>query len=202
MENADAKMLHIIADFTKAHNRKPKLLLHVCCAVCCAAALDRLHELCDITCFYYNPNILDKVEYEKRYDNLMLLCDKYTQEYGGKTAVEKGEYETAKYLCAVAGKEDLREGDIRCADCFTLRLEKTAEKAADYDFFATTLTLSPHKNANLINLIGKGRGELHNSVYLPTDFKKNGGVLISAQLCVKYGIYRQNYCGCGFPLNQ
>lgn len=202
MENNNLTMFKKIEQFFADNNRKPTLLLHTCCAVCCAAALERLYDKCDIICYFYNPNIFDGDEYEKRFDNLILLREKFTAEYGGKIDIIKGRYDIEKYLLAVKGKEHLLEGDIRCADCFTLRLENTAQKSAEIkaDFFATTLTLSPHKNANLINIIGKNSGEKFNSLYLPTDFKKDGGVLVSANLCQKYYIYRQNYCGCGFPL--
>lgn len=207
--------------------RPPGLLLHCCCAPCSSYCLMYLLPYFDITCFYYNPNITDKEEYDKRLAELHRFADAVNALWGefagegsgaGEQASSKsgiftpvkiidGEYEPEKFLENVS-KEDLSscpEGGRRCEMCFSMRLQKTYEMACDggFDYFTTTLTISPLKDAQLINSIGmriaeaapSGKGS---ALWLPSDFKKNDGYKISIELSQKFGLYRQDYCGCIF----
>ncbi len=185
------------------HNRK--LLLHSCCAPCSSYCLIYLYKHFDITCFYCNPNITDKDEYEKRLAELSRLIGLIGAEYDCKDTLKLAvcEYEPERFIENVrsAQLETAPEGGSRCGMCFRMRLEKTYEAAVagGYDYFATTLSISPHKNAGLINSIGSDiakRGE--GPMWLPADFKKNNGYLQSIKLSEKYGLYRQNYCGCEY----
>lgn len=170
----------------------PSLLLHACCAPCASYPLEFLSPYFDITLLYYNPNITEKEEYEKRLEELRRLAHEF-----GANVIDGG-YSENTFFGAVKGLEREPERGSRCKICFELRLEKTAEIAEkNYDYFATTLTLSPLKNATLINEIGSAL-KVNSTKYLPTDFKKKGGYLRSIELSKKYDLYRQNYCGCVF----
>ena len=171
--------------------RKARLLLHACCAPCASWPLEALSDRLEITVYYYNPNIMPREEYEKRLGEFRKL-----QRYPFRLIAEPWENEA--YLAAVRGREGDPEGGERCALCFRLRLGRTAEKAKaeGFDFFTTTLTVSPHKNAELINAIGMELGERCGAVWLPSDFKKREGYKRSIEICRELGIYRQNYCGC------
>ncbi len=170
---------------------KKKLLLHCCCAPCSSACLERLKENFDITVLFYNPNIEDE-EYERRKAELIRLV-KST----GWAQIMDCDHDTAEFYSAVKGLEDLREGGERCFKCFELRLKKTCElaKAGGFDYFTTTLTISPLKNAEKINGIGFALG---GDMWLPSDFKKRNGYLRSIELSKEHGLYRQDYCGCIF----
>lgn len=187
--NFDLKMQKILEGLT---DKKPKILLHSCCAPCSSACIERLGELCDLTVFYYNPNMDTEEEYIKRKEEQKKLCELYALPF-----VEKG-YRKEDYSSAVIGLEKEKEGGKRCEKCFELRLAETAEYAKEhgYDFFATTLTVSPLKNAEKINVIGEKIASEKGIFYLPSDFKKQGGYLKSIELSKKFGLYRQNYCGC------
>ena len=173
-----------------------KLLLHVCCAPCLSSVIERLKEETEyiITLYFSNSNILPKEEYEKRKEVLIDFVSKVHPE----TELIIDEYNQAGFFSAIKGKEYLGEGSSRCDDCISYRLERTAKYAKEnnFDVFATTLTVSPHKNAERINCSGKMLQEKYGIEYLPSDFKKRNGYLRSLQLCKEYGIYRQNYCGC------
>lgn len=177
---------------------KLRLLLHVCCGPCAAGVLPRIAPHFDVTLFYYNPNILPKEEFIKRLDTLKCLLAHFPD-----VKLIVPEQDAAEFLAVAAGMETLREGGARCTACFGLRLGKTAEFAAlhgwEYDAFATTLTVSPRKNAPLINDIGTRAAERAGVRYLTSDFKKHDGWLTSVRLCREWGLYRQHYCGCGFP---
>lgn len=190
--NYNKEMEKIIS--TLGRKEKPTLLLHSCCAPCSSACLERLKDYFDLTVYYFNPNIDTENEYATRAEEQLRLC----AEYGIKCVVER--YEPAEFYTAVKGLEDCPEGGDRCSVCYALRLEKTAykAKAEGYDYFTTTLTLSPLKNAEKLNLIGMAAGEKHGVKFLPSDFKKKGGYLKSLELSRQYGLYRQNYCGCVF----
>lgn len=177
-----------------ALDKKPSLLLHCCCAPCSSACLERLKEFFDITVFFYNPNIGDG-EYLKRKAELLRLIS----ETGWAKIADCG-HDPAEYYSAVRGLESEKEGGKRCEACFTLRLSKTAEAAEKLgcDYFATTLTISPLKNAALINRIGEQLAEDKSVQWLYSDFKKRGGYLRSLRLSEQYGLYRQSYCGCEF----
>lgn len=197
--NFDALMQDIIAREMQKFNdnkaqSKPGLLLHACCAPCSSACLERLKEGFDITVLFYNPNIEDE-EYEKRKGEMKRLL----QLTGWADFVDCN-HETSEFYTAVKGLEDCKEGGERCAVCFTLRLEKAAEiaKEGGFDYFTTTLTLSPLKNAKVINEIGFSLADKYGVTWLPCDFKKRNGYLRSLQLSEKYNLYRQNFCGCVF----
>ena len=180
----------------KERGETPLLLLHACCAPCASHPLSFLPEFFDVTVYYYNPNITDDGEREKRFAELKRLVAAMCPTVG----TIKGENDGEKYLAEVQGLESAPEGGLRCAKCFALRLEETARRAAEegFDYFATTLTLSPLKNPVLINSIGRKMAEKYGVKYLATDFKKEGGYQHSLALSKEYDLYRQNYCGCAF----
>lgn len=178
----------------KEEGKRPSLLLHACCAPCASYPLEYLSKSFDVTLFYYNPNITEKTEYEKRLEELRRL----SHEFGFN--VIDGVYDGKIFFEQTKGLEQEPERGKRCEKCFSLRLSKASEIATSYGFeyFATTLTLSPLKNATLINEIGLSVEKEGGTKYLPTDFKKKGGYLRSIELSNKYNLYRQNYCGCVF----
>ena len=180
---------------------KKKLLLHSCCGPCSTAVIDRLKDEFDLTILYYNPSIYPQEEYIHRFEEQK----RYAKECGLKIEVIDGGYTDCEmFYTAYAGHEDEPEGSKRCEICFRLRLNKTAEfaKTHSFEIFATTLTVSPHKNATLINQIGTELGAKHNIEYLQADFKKKDGFLTSIKLAKKFNLYRQNYCGCKFSIHQ
>ena len=171
-----------------------KLLLHACCAPCATACLERLHSLMDITVFFWNPNI-ETEEYLKRKGELIRLLN----ETGWGDFLDC-DHQKEAYYAAVKGLEDEKEGGARCVKCFELRLDRTARTAAEngFEYIATTLTLSPLKNARLLNDIGYACAARAGVKWLPSDFKKAEGYLRSCRLSAQYNLYRQNYCGCVF----
>jgi predicted adenine nucleotide alpha hydrolase (AANH) superfamily ATPase len=176
---------------------KPKLLLHCCCAPCASYCLEFLAGKFEITCFFYNPNITDKTEYDHRLAELKRFV--LSAKYGTFDVIDGGFSPEAFYENA-RGREDLPEGGERCFGCYSLRLERTAEMASKggYDYFATTLTVSPHKNAGKLNELGFYFEGVTGTAYLPSDFKKKGGYKRSVELSNEYGLYRQNFCGCEY----
>ena len=176
--------------------KRPKLLLHSCCAPCSSACLEYLVKNFDVTAFYYNPNISIKEEYDKRVSEMKRLVNIYD----GDVSLAEGRYDIKEFLDAVKGLEKEPEGGLRCVKCFRLRLYETARVAAEngFDFFTTTLTISPLKNAALLNALGREASERFGSEFLPSDFKKRGGYQRSIELSKEYGLYRQDYCGCAF----
>ena len=179
----------------KENCKKPRLLLHACCGPCASSVLEYLTPLFDVTVYFYNPNILPKEEFIKRENALKDVIAHFD---GVKLIIP--EQDETEYISYVKGHKNDREGGARCSLCFTLRLEKTAEflksHSDEFDFFATTLTVSPHKNAPLINQIGNDVANKIGVKYLSSDFKKRDGYLRSTVLCREWGIYRQVYCGC------
>lgn len=173
---------------------KPRLLLHACCAPCASVCIERVKNAFDVTAYFYNPNIDGKGEYDLRAGELKRLCEAF----GVKTITE--DYAPQEFFSAAEGFENAPEGGARCERCFSLRLEKTARFAKEhgFDYFATTLTLSPLKNADKVNAAGFSAEEKIGAKYLPSDFKKRGGYLRSIELSKEFGLYRQNYCGCKF----
>ena len=171
-----------------------KLLLHSCCAPCSSSVLEFLTPKISTSVYYYNPCIMPEEEYKHRLSEQARLCDIL----GVPLVV--GEYDNDAYLMRVRGLENAPEGGDRCARCFYMRLYSTAKRAKDdgYDCFCTTLTVSPHKNAELINAIGNEVGQEIGIRFIPSDFKKKNGYLRSIELSKKYGLYRQEYCGCRF----
>lgn len=191
--NANARNFDklMCAEAEKSKGQK-RLLIHCCCAPCSSACLERLYGNFKITALFYNPNI-EGGEYELRKAELIRLINNT-----GWADVIDCDHEEEKFYTAVEGLENCKEGGKRCLKCFELRLKKTAELAESlgYDYFSTTLTLSPLKNAAAINAIGES---LQNkSKWLYCDFKKRGGYLRSVELSKEHNLYRQNYCGCVF----
>lgn len=180
--------------------KRPSLLLHCCCAPCSSYVLEYLSPYFDITALFYNPNIYPQDEYSLRLSELKRLIN----EVHPDVKLLNGAYDADEFLKASAGLEKEAEGGVRCKNCFNLRLEHTAKTAKQngYDYFTTTLTISPHKDAKTINSIGSKLGEKYAVNFLTADFKKKGGYIRSIELCRKYNIYRQNYCGCIFSKEQ
>ncbi len=210
----------------------PSLLLHSCCAPCSSYCMEYLREFFQITVFYYNPNITEQEEYQKRVNEEKRLIDAYNRqieeyekkkrqepdlkeqyaawkgdskamlitEHTSKIAVIEGEYEPDCFREMAKGLEDCPEGGARCFGCYELRLRKTAALARrqKFDYFTTTLTISPLKNAEKLNEIGERLAEEYNVKWLPSDFKKKGGYQRSIELSGEFDLYRQNYCGCVF----
>lgn len=184
---------------------RPRLLLHSCCAPCSSYCLVYLRQWFDITCFYYNPNITDKEEFEKRQDELVRLVGMLNMEAGRNESpraikVIKSTLNPADFYNMSKGLENVPEGGVRCHGCFNLRINKTFEMAAkgDYDYVTTTLTISPLKDAALINKIGLDISRKYDIKWLFSDFKKKDGYKKSIELSERYGLYRQNYCGCEY----
>ena len=182
----------------KSLDHVPSLLLHACCAPCTSACIELLAEHFDVTLLFYNPNIYPEEEYGLRAAELKRLIGELKLKSEVHTVID--DYNPQEFYDAVKGFESYPEGGARCPLCFTLRLGKTAEAAREmkFDYFATTLTVSPHKNAELINAIGSKLSEEYGVKYLPSDFKKREGYKRSIELSKEYNLYRQDYCGCSF----
>lgn len=176
----------------------PKLLLHTCCAPCSSATLKRLSDFFEITVFYYNPNITEQEEFEKRKQEQLYFLSKYPS-INPITFLE-GTYEPELFFEMSKGLEQEKEGGARCFKCYHLRLKETALKAKElgYDYFTTSLSISPHKNAEKLNQIGETLGKEFEVAYLYADLKKKNGYKESIELSKEYGLYRQDYCGCIF----
>lgn len=181
---------------------KPAVLLHSCCGPCSTAVIERLAPDYDVTVFFYNPCITDQDEYEKRKESQIRFIENYNLYLGGLSQIHfiEGDYEPETYFALTDGYGHEPEGGARCTICFTQRLEKTAEaaKVGGFPLFATTLTVSPHKNYPLISALGKAAAEKYSVEFLDMDFKKKAGFQRSIQLSKEYGLYRQNYCGCEY----
>lgn len=207
-----AKELDKIIDGLKTSPAGRKsLLLHSCCAPCSSYVMEYLREFFDLTVFYYNPNITEEREYRKRVEEQKRLIAEYNRqvaegcfdrmhstESAGKIKIIEGDYEPDCFYELTKGLETCQEGGERCFRCYRLRLEKTAGLAAEgrYDFFTTTLTISPLKNARKLNEIGEELAHEYGMAFLPSDFKKKDGYKRSVELSGLFGLYRQDYCGC------
>ena len=177
------------------------VLLHSCCAPCSSTCIERLCDRCDITVYYYNPNIGEEAEYLKRKEEQIRLINAYNSEKKGKYEIKilDADYDPESFTAMAKGLEDCPERGPRCHKCYELRMRRTAEAALEaggFDLFATTLTLSPLKDSEAINRIGFKIEEETGMKYLPSDFKKRNGYLRSIELSKEYDLYRQNYCGC------
>lgn len=174
---------------------RPTLLLHSCCAPCSTYCLEYLTKYFDVTVFYYNPNITKSEEYYHRAKEQQKYLDEV---YKGSVKYIEGKYETEKFFEISKGLEDVPEGGKRCFLCYTLRMKATALTAKEmgFDYFTTTLSISPYKNAQWLNEIGFALEKELRQKYFPADFKKKDGYKRSTQLSAEYGIYRQDYCGC------
>jgi hypothetical protein len=178
----------------------PKLLLHSCCAPCSSRCIEFLSDYFDITVLYYNPNISPEEEYEKRKEEQIRFLKEFPSK--NKLDILDVEYNYNDFLNIAKGLENVKEGGARCFKCYKLRLEKTAilAKQNNFDYFATTLTVSPYKNSKVLNEIGALLEEKYNIPYLYSDFKKKEGYKRSIELAKKYNLYRQDYCGCIYSM--
>ena len=176
--------------------KKPTLLLHSCCAPCSSYVLEYLTKYFHIILFYYNPNISPKEEFEKRTRELQRLVGEMPIPDAPEIIV--GDYDPSEFFAIAKGLEDVPEGGERCFKCYRLRLEKTAQLAKQLgaDYFTTTLSISPYKNAQKLGEIAAELSEIYSVKALPADFKKKGGYKRSIELSAQYGLYRQDYCGC------
>jgi len=176
---------------------KPKFLLHTCCAVCSGHVIQQLKKEFDVMAYFYNPNIHPVTEYEKRKMTLEQYCHKY------KIQFIKGEYSWEDWIESVRGSEAEPEGGYRCNICYKIRLEEVARKAKelDCDYFGSTLTISPHKKADIINPIGKEVGEKFGIKFYEADWKKQDGFKKACEISREEDFYRQNYCGCVYSIN-
>lgn len=232
--NYSKELENKIAEFEK-EEKVPRLLLHACCAPCSSYCLEYLREYFDVTVFFYNPNITEEREYRKRVEEEKRLIAEYNKQvdegkFDGMNSdsrarhieILEGDYIPSDYLSAVKGLEDCPEGGDRCRKCFELRLDETARIARDngFEFFTTTLTISPLKNADVLNEVGEQAAERINAeraenltldgshsdsmevLFLPSDFKKKNGYKRSIELSHKFGLYRQDFCGCSFSKAQ
>lgn len=176
----------------------PKLLLHSCCAPCSSYVIEYLSSYFKITVFYYNPNLYPDEEYEKRVKEQMRFIEAFPAKYPVEFLC--GDFEKELFYAAVKGLEQEAEGGERCFSCYRLRLLKTAQtaKRLGMDYFTTTLSISPLKNAVKLNEIGEELAKEYGVAYLPSDFKKKNGYQRSVELSKEYEMYRQDYCGCIF----
>ena len=190
--------LEKILEQIKKEERVPTLFLHSCCAPCSSYVLEYLSQYFEITDFFYNPNISPEKEYEKREEELERLIE--SMPFVHKPKFLKGEYYPEKFYAMAEGMEDIPEGGRRCFACYEMRMEEAARLAAEggYDYFTTTLSISPLKNAAKINEIGERLEEKYHVRHLPSDFKKKNGYKRSTELSGEYGLYRQDFCGCVF----
>ncbi len=184
----------------KKEERVPRLLLHSCCAPCSSYVLEYLSDYFEITVFYYNPNIFPESEYTKRIlEQQMLIED---MDFRHPVSFVAGNYDREAFYEIARGLEHLKEGGERCLKCYELRLRETAclAKKGEFEYFTTTLSISPLKNADRLNEIGTRLAKEYGVEYLQSDFKKKNGYKRSIELSKEYGLYRQDYCGCEFSI--
>lgn len=191
-----------ISEHPEENVTKPTVLLHSCCGPCSTAVVERLIRDYDITVFFYNPNITNKDEYEKRKKSQESFIKQYNLNPNRISLINymEGEYNPSEFVKAVKGHEDDLEGGERCKLCFDLRLRKTAYEASihGFDYFTTTLSVSPHKNYDALAKIGSDYSMRCSLRFLSIDFKKQDGYKKSIELSKQYNLYRQNYCGCDY----
>lgn len=182
----------------REENLVPRLLLHSCCAPCSSYVLEYLSQYFEITVLYYNPNLYPDTEFAKRSKEQQRLIGE--MEVRHPVSFMEGTFEKEKFYRVAAGVEDAREGGERCFRCYELRLRETARLARErgFDYFTTTLSISPLKNARKLNEIGERLAKEYEVAYLASDFKKKDGYRRSVELSEEYGLYRQDYCGCEF----
>ncbi len=197
------KIIDGIVNQSAEKNLLPRLFLHSCCAPCSSYVLEYLRPFFKITVFYYNPNISMDEEYRKRVAEQKRLIAAYNEKTSYPIDIIEGNYEPEEFFAAVKGLEHCPEGGERCFSCYELRLRKTSQIALEgqYDYFTTTLTISPLKNAVKINEIGERIAGECGISWLPSDFKKRDGYKRSIELSKEYDLYRQDYCGCIYSKN-
>lgn len=193
--NYQKELEKLIANIEKTENR-PKLLLHACCAPCSSYCLEYLSKYFLITIFFYNPNIFPEDEYQKRVEEMKRLISE--MDFENQVNFIEGKYHPQEFFDMAKGLEKVPEGGERCFKCYRMRMEETAKLAREhgYEYFTTTLSISPLKNAAKINEIGEELAEIYQVQHLPSDFKKKNGYKRSVELSAEHGLYRQNYCGC------
>lgn len=197
--NYQLELDKIIGDIkNESATRLPKLLIHSCCAPCSSYVLEYLSEYFAITVYYYNPNIYPEGEFNRRAKEQAELIR--SMPLKNPVIFIEGRYEPQRYYDLIKGHERDSEGGDRCSICYRMRLEEAARTAQQggYEFFTTTLTISPHKDANKLNEIGQEMASKYGLLFLPSDFKKRNGFKRSIELSNEYGLYRQDYCGCVF----
>lgn len=196
------KELDKLIDHLQKEEKVPTLLLHSCCAPCSSYVLEYLSSYFKITVLYYNPNIYPESEYSKRIIEQQTLIGEMDTKYPVQFIA--GGYDKEKFYEMAKGLEKVKEGGVRCFKCYELRLRETAEiaKEGGYDYFTTTLSISPLKNAAKLNETGLKLAEEYGVSYLTSDFKKKNGYKRSVELSAQYGLYRQDYCGCEFSMRQ
>ncbi len=195
--NYQKKLDEIINEIVE-QQKVPSLLLHSCCAPCSSYVIEYLSNYFKITVFYYNPNIYPEVEYRKRVEEEKRFISEFKTKY--EVNFIEGKYDDKRFYEEVKGLENEKEGGRRCFKCYKLRLLETAKLAKDknFDYFTTTLSISPYKNAQKLNEIGEIIENQYDVKYLYSDFKKKNGYKRSIELSGEYNLYRQNYCGCIF----
>lgn len=200
-ENYSQQLSKLIEKLQK-EGKVPHLLLHACCAPCSSHCLEYLSKYFRITVFYYNPNISPKEEYTLRIEEIKRFVQEFKSE--NEITLIEGKYEPERFFQVVKGLEQEPEGGKRCEQCFKLRLSEAAKLAKELnaDYYTTTLSISPLKNAELLNKIGKEEGDAIGITHLPSDFKKKGGYARSIELSKEYNLYRQNFCGCVYSLQE
>ena len=196
------KELDKVIEVLQRQGRVPRLLLHSCCAPCSSYVLEYLSRYFEITVFYYNPNIYPPEEFGKRVEEQKRLIAQLPAEH--PISFLDGPYEPERFYEVARGLERVPEGGERCFKCYRLRLSETAEmaRAGKYDYFTTTLSISPLKNAEKLNEIGGQLAKDYGVDYLYSDFKKRNGYKRSTELSREYGLYRQDYCGCVFSMRE
>lgn len=192
------KELDQLLDQLSTEPKKKRLFLHCCCAPCSSYVLEYLHPYFDITIFFYNPNIVEETEYRKRKTELLRYLSEVP--FGGEIRRMDADYDPEHFLRMAKGHESDPERGERCRLCFRMRLCETVKRAFEgkYDYFCTTLSISPHKNADLLMEIGEELAGQYGMIYLPSDFKKRNGYKRSIELSSLHHLYRQDYCGCIF----
>ena len=196
------KELDKILKRLEEEGRVPTLLIHSCCAPCSSYVLEYLSRYFRITVLYYNPNIYPESEYTKRIIEQQKLIKDMRFQY--PVSFLAGKYDKEKFYEMAKGMEHLKEGGARCMKCYELRLAEAAQQAAEgrFDYFTTTLSISPLKNSQKLNEIGVRVGKKYGVEYLVSDFKKRNGYKRSVELSEEYGLYRQDYCGCEFSMRE
>ncbi len=194
--NYQRELDELLSSLPKEDGRKKRLFLHCCCAPCSSYVLEYLYPFFDVTIFFYNPNIVEKAEYVKRKDELLRYLSEVS--FGSEIHTLDADYDPERFLQMAQGHENDPERGERCDLCFRMRLSETARQASKgrYDYFCTTLSISPHKNADMLMFIGEELAKQYKVPYLPSDFKKRNGYKRSIELSSLYHLYRQDYCGC------
>lgn len=196
--NYQRELDELLDQLPKENGQKKRLFLHCCCAPCSSYVLEYLHPYFDITIFFYNPNIVEEAEYHKRKEELLRYLSEVP--FGSEIHTIDADYNPERFLQMSIGHERDPERGERCNLCFRMRLSETARRASEgeYDYFCTTLSISPYKNADMLMFLGEELAQQYKVSYLPSDFKKRNGYKRSIELSSFYHLYRQDYCGCSF----